>query len=185
MVNSDCSSGFYCFSRLQNGGLLITCPDGQIVEFDTETFTWMCTDNLESCPGLGGYTYGTVGQVEITTPAPPSTTTTTAAASTTTAAPLSTTTSPANSTSPVTCDLETINPLGECVGCSGQVFVSHDCTEVFQCSGGGSGTGDGCLARCSEGERVNYDAQSDKWSCEEQGNNYVCPGAFQTDCSDR
>ncbi|TRY75788.1 hypothetical protein TCAL_01295 [Tigriopus californicus] len=61
LVNHDCSEAFYCFGRMANGGRSIKCPEGQIVEVDTDNFDAVCTTNVDKCPGLGGFRVGCDG----------------------------------------------------------------------------------------------------------------------------
>jgi hypothetical protein len=45
------------------------------------------------------------------------------------------------------------NPLGECDGCNGQLFINQDCTQGFVCySDVDPFLQDGCYKECDEGE---------------------------------
>ena len=110
MVNSDCTSSFYCLSRLPDEGASLTCDEGTIVTLNVEGFYWSCEhDTGEICPGLGGYSYGTHEQVEITSPAP--------------------STTPAATPAPE----YSINPYGTC-SCEGQIVIDSDCSQGFLCT---------------------------------------------------
>lgn len=59
IVSADCKESFYCMDRFPQGGAALNCEeDGQIVEVDFEDFSWTCTNNVEKCPGLGGFKLG-------------------------------------------------------------------------------------------------------------------------------
>ena len=66
-------------SRLAGGGQSIKCDDpNQIVEVNLPQYKWSCSDNVDFCPGLGGFRVGCKDYVPTTT-----TTTTTPATSST------------------------------------------------------------------------------------------------------
>ena len=74
------------------------------------------------------------------------------------------------------------NPLGECAGCEGQIFINDDCTQSFYCSQ--ELASDGCLLSCESGQRVHVDYSSDTWECVEREETFVCPGSFSVDCDE-
>ena len=74
-INADKSS------RLAGGGQSIKCDDpNQIVEVNLPQYKWSCSDNVDFCPGLGGFRVGCKDYVPTTTT---TTTTTTPATSST------------------------------------------------------------------------------------------------------
>ena len=57
IISSDCREAFFCRSNLINGGILLSCPEGQIFQFD-EDWGHNCVIDTGNCPGLGGYKLG-------------------------------------------------------------------------------------------------------------------------------
>ena len=74
------------------------------------------------------------------------------------------------------------NPLGECGGCEGQIFISDNCMQSFYCSL--ETESDGCLLSCEENQRVHVDYSTNTWECVEKEDSFMCPGQFSVDCTD-
>ena len=80
------------------------------------------------------------------------------------------------------CDRIVKNPLGECT-CPGQFFFGDDCTELFYCFQGVTTDGaDGCHLKCENGQVAALDLANQRWECIDQPDEYVCPGAYNTNC---
>ncbi|TRY74637.1 hypothetical protein TCAL_15615, partial [Tigriopus californicus] len=78
------------------------------------------------------------------------------------------------------------NPLGQCGGCEGQIFVNENCTEAFYCSFWTPEDGqEGCHKQCSGGQIVQFDLLAKNWTCTDRPEGFICPGKFQVDCQDK
>ena len=106
IVSADCKESFYCLARFPEGGASLTCEeDGQIVDVDFETFSWQCSDNVENCPGLGGFKIGC----------------------------LDSNLEPPEFFCPTGSEKREENPLfGQC-SCEGQLWVGEGCQEGYWC----------------------------------------------------
>jgi len=80
----------------------------------------------------------------------------------------------------------TIIRLGHCQGCDGQVFISYDCSEAFECRDALDYPleNDGCTYECGEEELVYPDFNSGSFECVDNSNGDLsCPGRFFMRCT--
>jgi len=75
-INSDCTEGFSCYSRIAGGGREISCPAGEAINIDITAYSWDCVQDLDHCPGKGGFSLGACdGSWQGTVPPPGESTT--------------------------------------------------------------------------------------------------------------
>lgn len=152
-VSNDCKEGFYCWSRLANGGSKIVCEDNTIVQSDFVNWAFRCVEDNGQCPGLGGFQLGcSSGSIRPDIECE-------------------------YSENPYgTCDgCEGQIFIGD--GCHGAFY----CTEYIpEESPEGS---NGCLKTCEADQRVHLDLDTMSWDCVTKEDTYTCPGDFSVDCN--
>ena len=160
-VSPDCKHADICRDLGENNFVVRNdndCEDDETIQFDYLTWETTCADNVDNCPGQGGFSLGCQDNSP-TIPVDPQCTYTD---------------KPFTTFEPCECD--------------NQVFINEDCTQAFLCLDilPEGQAGEGCLVECNPGQKIYPEfsvagSQVDFTCVDEEF--HSCPGEFNIACA--
>ncbi len=160
-VSPDCKHADVCLAigpddfvvREENA-----CEEDQTIQLDYLTWETTCADNVDNCPGQGGFSLGCQDN------------------------------SPSIPVDPQCTYTDKPFSTYEPCGCNNQVFINEDCNQAFVCMAAipEGQTGDGCLVECDPGQKIYpkfFEAGSQvDFTCVDE-EFHTCPGEFNIACA--